>query len=77
MRTMTVWRSVAAVLVVSLSLLFAALFIQQRRRIRHLLRNRLTPLTTVSDVPTPMERWLPWGIIGVAVVVALVVLAFS
>ena len=77
MRTMALWRSLAALLVVSLSLLFAVLFIRQRRRIRYLLRNRLTPLSALTDVPTPVERWLPWGIIGAGVVVALIVLAFS
>ncbi len=74
---MTLWRGLAALLVVTLSVLFAALFIRQRRRIRYLLRNRLTPLSILSDVPMPMERWLLWGIIGVGVVVALVVLAIS
>ena len=77
MSTMALWRSLAALLVVGLSLLFAVLFIQQRRRIRYLLRNRVTPLTALSDVRTPVERWLPWGIIGAGVVVALIVLAFS
>ncbi len=77
MSTMALWRSLAALLVVGLSLLFAVLFIQQRRRIRYLLRNRVTPLTALSDVPTSVERWLPWGIIGVGVVVALIVRAFS
>ncbi len=74
---MGLWRALATLLVVGLSVLFAVLFIQQRRRIGYLLRNRLTPLRAPSDVPAPMERWLPWGIIGVGVVVALVVLAFS
>lgn len=77
MPTMALWRSLAALLVVSLSLFFAVLFIQQRRRVRYVLRNRLTPLTALSDVPIPVERWLPWGIIGIGVVVALIVLAFS
>lgn len=76
-RTMAPWRALAALLVVSLSVVFAVLFIQQRRRIRYLLRNRLTPLTALSDMPTRIERWLPWAIVSVGVVVALVALAFS
>ena len=70
------WRVLAAVLVVSLSVLFALLFTHRRRRIRYLLRNRLTPLRVLSDEATPIDRWLPWGIVGVVVVVALAVLAF-
>ena len=69
-------RVLATVLVVSLSVLFAALFNHRRRRIRYLLRNRLTPLTVFNEEPTPIDGWLPWGIVGVVVVVALAVLAF-
>lgn len=71
------WRLLAAVLVVGLSVLFAVLFTHQRRRIRFLLRNRLTPLTVLSEEPTPIQRGLPWGIVGVVVVVTLAVLAFA
>jgi len=71
------WPILAAVLVVGLSVLFAALFIQQRRRIRYLLRNRLMPLTVPEDEPRPIERPLPWAVVGVVVVVTLAVLAFA
>jgi hypothetical protein len=71
------WRLLAAVLVVGLSVLFAVLFTHQRRRIRFLLRNRLTPLTVLSEEPTPIQRGLPWGIVGVVVVITLAVLAFA
>ena len=70
------WRVLAAVLVVILSALLAALFFHRRRRVRYLLRNRLTPLRVPMDEPTPIDGWLPWGVLGVVVVVALAVLAF-
>ena len=69
-------RVLAAVLVVSLSVLLAALYAHRRQRIRFLLRNRLTPLRIPSAEPTPMDGWLPWGIVGVVVVVGLAILAF-
>lgn len=70
------WRILAAVLVVILSALLAALYTHRRRRVRYLLRNRLTPLRVPMDEPAPIAGWLPWGVVGVAVVVALAVLAF-
>lgn len=69
-------RLLAAVLVVSLSVLLATLYAHRRRRIRYLLRNRLTPLRVPSEEPTPIDGWLPWGMLGVVVVVALAILAF-
>lgn len=69
------WRVLAAVLVVSLWLLFAVLFTQRRRRIRYLLRNRLTPLRLLGEEPTPIDHWLPWAIVGLMVVVSLAALA--
>ncbi len=71
------WSVLAALLVVGLAALFALLLIRQRRRLRYLLRNRLTPLTVLTDEPTPIEHWLPWGIVGLAVVISLGVLAFA
>jgi len=71
------WSVLAASLVVGFAVLFALLFLRQRRRIRYLLRNRLTPLTVLTDESTPIERLLPWGVVGLAVVVSLVVLAFT
>ena len=71
------WRPLAAVLVVGLSVLFAVLFTHQRRRIRYLLRNRLTPLSVLSEDSTPIQRGLPWGLVGVVVVITLAVLAFA
>jgi hypothetical protein len=71
------WPVLAAVMVVGLSVLFAALFTHQRRRVRYQLRNRLTPLTVLSEERTPIERWLPWGLLGFVVVIALAVLAFA
>lgn len=71
------WSGVAAVLVVALAVLFAVLFIRQQRRIRYVLRNRLTPLTVLTDEPAPIERWLPWGVVGLVVVVGLSVLALA
>lgn len=70
------WRVLAAVLVAILLVLFAALFTHRRRRVRYLLRNRLTPLRVPGEEPTPIDGWLPWGVVGVVVVVALAVLAF-
>ncbi len=74
---MVPWRVLAALLVVGMSVLFAVLFIQQRRRIRYLLRNRVTPLTVVTEAQTPIQRWLPWGALGVVVVLTLAALAFA
>ncbi len=71
------WQILAALLVFGLSVVFAALFIQQRRRIRYQFRNRLTPLTVPTDESRPMERTLPWAVVGVVVVVTLAVLAFA
>ena len=71
------WSVLAALLVVGLAALFAVLFIRQQRRIRYVLRNRLTPLTVLTDEPAPIERWLPWGIVSLAVVVGLIILAFA
>ena len=71
------WSVLAGVLVAGLATLFALLFIRRRQRIRYLLRNRLTPLTVPTDDPTPIERWLLWGVIGIAVVIGLGVLAFA
>lgn len=71
------WRVLAALLVVALCMLFAVLFTYQRRRIRFLLRNRLTPLTVSRGAPSPIDRWLPWAIAGAVVVVSLAVLALS
>ncbi len=71
------WRLLAAVLVVGLSVLFAVLFTLQRRRIRYLLRNRLTPLRALSEEATPIQGGLAWGIVGVVVLIALAVLAFA
>ena len=56
---------------------FAILFTHQRRRIRYLLRNRLTPLSVLSEEPPPMQRGLPWGLVGVVVVITLAVLPFA
>ena len=70
------WQVLAAFLVVGLSAVCAALFTRQRRRIRYLLRNRLTPLTVPSDEPTPFGVSLLWAFVGVVVVVTLAVLAF-
>ena len=53
------------------------LFTHQRRGIRYLLRNRVTPLTVLSEEATPVQRGLPWAIVGVVVVITLVVLAFA
>jgi hypothetical protein len=66
------WRILAAVLVVSMSILFALLLTLRRRRIRYRLRNRLTPLRVLSEEPAPIDRWLPWLILSVVVVVTLV-----
>ena len=74
---MGLWRLLAAVLVVGMSVLFAVMFTHRRRRIRYLLRNRLTPLTVLSEELTPVDRWLPWAIVGVVVVITLAVLAFA
>jgi hypothetical protein len=71
------WPFVAALLLAALSVVFAALLIHQRRRTRYLLRNRLTPLTVLSDEPAPVERWLLWLLIGAVVVVTLSVLALT
>ncbi len=71
------WHVLAALLVIGLSVVFAALFTRQRRRIRYQLRNRLTPLTVVTDDRVPIQRSLPWAVAGVVVVVALAVLAFA
>ena len=70
------WRVLATALVVSMSVLLAALFAHRRRRIRYLLRNRLTPLRVLSEEPTPIDGWLLWAVVGVVVVVALSILAF-
>ena len=67
----------AGLLVVGLSVLFAVLFVHQRRRVRYQLRNRLMPLTVLVDQPTPIERRLRWAILGVVVVVTLAFLAFG
>ena len=64
-------------LVAGLAVLFAVLFIRQQRRIRYVLRNRLTPLMVLTDQPAPVERWLPWGVVGLVVVVGLIVLALA
>ena len=71
------WRLLAALLVAGLSALFAVLFLHQRQRVRYQLRNRLTPLTALDDQPTPTERWLRWGILGVVLVVTLAMLALG
>ena len=71
------WRVLAAVLVVILSVLFAALFAHRRRRVRYLLRNRLTPLRVPSEELTPIDGWLPWAIAAVVVVVALAIAALA
>lgn len=71
------WPPLAAVLVVGLSVLLAVLFSHQRRRIRYVLRNRLTPLSVLSDEPTAIQRRLTWAIVGVVVVITLVVLALA
>ena len=71
------WRPLAAALVVGFSVLFAVLFARQRRRIRYLLRNRLTPLSVLSEELTPIQRALPLGLLAVVVVVTLAVLAFA
>ena len=70
------WQVLATFLVVGLLVLFAALFTRQRLRVRYQLRNRLTPLTVLSDERTPIDRSLPWAVVGVVVVVTLAVLAF-
>lgn len=74
---MGLWPLLAAVLVVGLAVLFALLLAHQRRRIRYLLRNRLTPLSVLNEEPTSVQRGLPWAIVGVVVVIALAVLAFA
>ena len=74
---MVPWSGVAAVLVVGLAVLFAVLFIRQQRRIRYVLRNRLTPLMVLTDEPAATERWIPWGVVGLVVVVGLAALAFA
>ena len=74
---MAPWRVLAAVLVMGLSLMFVAVFIQQRRRIRYALRNRLIPLRVMSETETPIQRWLPWSVLGMAVVLILAALAFA
>ncbi len=71
------WQVLAAFLVAALLVVFAALFTRQRRRVRYLLRNRLTPLTVLSDEGSPIERSLPWAVFGVVVVVTLAILAFA
>ena len=71
------WRPLAASLVVGFSVLFAVLFARQRRRIRYLLRNRLTPLSVLSEELTPIQGRLPLGLLAVVVVVTLAVLAFA
>lgn len=73
----TAWRLLAAFLVVAMLGLFAVLLIQQRLRIRHQLRNRLTPLRLLVDQPAPIERRVRWSILGVVVVVVLAVMAFG
>ena len=74
---MGLWPLLAAVLVVGLAVLFALMLAHQRRRIRYLLRNRLTPLSVLNEEPTPVQRGLPLAIVGVVVVIALAVLAFA
>lgn len=64
-------------LVVGLAVLFTVLFTRQQRRVRYVLRNRLTPLTVLTDEPAAIERWLPWGVVGLVVVVGLSVLALA
>lgn len=71
------WSGVAAVLVVGLAVLFAVLFIHRQQRIRYVLRNRLTPLMALTDEPAAIERWMPWGVVGLVVVVGLSVLALA
>ena len=74
---MGLWSILAVLLVVGLAVLFAVLFIRQQRRIRYVLRNRLTPLTVLTDEPAPIERWVPWGLVGLVMAVGLRVLALA
>ena len=75
---MGAWSVLAALLVVGWAVLFAVLFVSQRRRVRYQLRNRLLPLNAVlNDGPTPIERRVRWAIVGVVVAVTLAVLAFG
>jgi len=71
------WRLLATSLVAGLSVLFAVLYLLQRRRVRYQLRNRLTPLTVLNDQPAPIERRVRWGIVGVVLVVTLALLALG
>ncbi|MDQ3640420.1 MAG: hypothetical protein M3450_02830 [Actinomycetota bacterium] len=71
------WRLLAGLLVVGVSGVLAALFIQKRQRVRYRLRNRLMPLTPLVDQPAPIERRVRWVIFGAVVVVILAVMAFG
>lgn len=71
------WRLLAGFLVLGMLGLFAALYIHQRLRVRHQLRNRLTPLRLLVDQPAPIERRVRWSILGVVVVVVLAVMVFG